>query len=67
MGELIKELNDRFVGQDAEASLGAIKAALPGYFVHSLKIGSIVTMDIRMDRVRVWHGLTGLITKIVNG
>jgi hypothetical protein len=67
MEDFIKELNDRYSGQPVEASLGAIKAALPDFVVQSLKIGSIVTMDIRMDRVRVWYGLTGNITKIVNG
>jgi hypothetical protein len=48
------------VGLDIAAAVAAITAACPGFNVVPTPAGSMVTMDYREDRVRVYHGPDGI-------
>ena len=46
------------------AAVVAIKAAHPTFSVLAVPDGSMVTMDFREDRVRVFHTPAGLVSRV---
>jgi len=52
-----------FLGQPGDAAVKAIAAAAPGLKVMKVPEGSMVTMDHRLDRVRVYVGSDGKVTR----
>jgi len=53
-----------FVGQVGSNAAKAIKLERPELEVHIIEEGSMVTMDMRPDRVRVYIDSTGKVTKV---
>lgn len=51
------------VGQPGDAAVKAISAAAPGLKVMKVSEGSMVTMDHRLDRVRVYVGSDGKVVR----
>eukprot|EP00607_Mallomonas_marina_P007601 CAMPEP_0182421124 /NCGR_PEP_ID=MMETSP1167-20130531/6351_1 /TAXON_ID=2988 /ORGANISM="Mallomonas Sp, Strain CCMP3275" /LENGTH=85 /DNA_ID=CAMNT_0024597929 /DNA_START=153 /DNA_END=410 /DNA_ORIENTATION=- len=63
IGQAIDGRWPHVVGMDVEEAVAAIKSTHPELHVHSVPEGAMVTMDMRMDRVRVWFGAD---KKVVN-
>lgn len=55
-----------YVGQPHEDVVAQLKKLHPTFVIHALELGSLITMDIRGDRIRVWYASeTGLVTSCV--
>jgi hypothetical protein len=51
------------IGKNGDQALAELRAAHPHLSYVSVPEGSMVTMDMRMDRVRVWVGQDGNVAK----
>lgn len=52
------------VGKDGEEAKAKILEEFPKLTVFTVKVGSMVTMDYRMDRVRVWVNASGVVARL---
>jgi hypothetical protein len=53
-----------FAGVDARSALESIQQQRPELKVVLVPEGSMVTMDYREDRVRIWHDESGKVTRV---
>lgn len=61
----IEQIGTDFVGKPADKE--ALAKAFPGFVVHVLPLGAIVTMDYRLDRIRVWTDESDNVVEFTNG
>ena len=59
--EPAREIWPDLVGAEAEAAAAAIRAERPELSVALVGVDSMVTMDYRLDRVRIWVRADGTV------